>query len=137
MKKRSAVLVLLLVVVVAASAQAHDLFFRMSTFIVAAHASVRMNVLNGTFSQSENSVTADRLRDLSVVSPAGRARVDTSLWQPKGDTTAFYLRTGSPGTYVVGASLLPREISLSAQDFNTYLEEDGIPDVLAARKSAG
>ena len=32
---------------------------------------------------------------------------------------------------------MPREISLSAKDFNTYLEDDGIPDVLAARKSAG
>ena len=136
MKKRSAVPILLLLVVTA-SAQAHDLFFRMSTFLVPANASVRMNVLNGTFSESENSVTPDRLRDLSVVSPTGRARVDTSLWQAKGDTTAFFLRTGAPGTYVVGASLLPREISLSAKDFNTYLEDDGIPDVLAARKSAG
>ena len=136
MKKRYALSAVLLLVV-AATAGAHDLFFRMSTFVVPVNSSVRMNVLNGTFSSSENSVTPDRLRDLSVVSPAGRSRVDTSLWQAKGDTTAFYLRTGAAGTYVVGASLTTREIELKASDFNTYLADDGIPDVLAARKSAG
>ena len=134
--KRRILLVIVSLCVAATVAQAHDLFFRMTTFFVPVNASLRMNVLNGTFSTSENSVTRDRLRDLSVVSPAGRSRVDTASWTPSGDTTAFYLRTGAAGTYVVGASLLPREITLSAKDFNTYLEEDGIPDVLEARRKS-
>lgn len=135
--KRRILLVVVSLCVAATVAQAHDLFFRMTSFFVPANASVRMNVLNGTFSSSENSITRDRLRDLSVVSPGGRSRADTSSWSPSGDTSTFSLRTGAPGTYVVGASLLPREITLSAKDFNMYLEQDGIPDVLAARKKAG
>ncbi len=130
-------LVIVSLCVAAGTAQAHDLFLRMTSFFVPVNASVRMNVLNGTFSTSENSVTRDRLRDLSVVSPAGRSRADTSLWSATGDTSAFYLRTTASGTYVVGASLLPREITLSAKDFNEYLGTDGVPDVLAARKQAG
>ena len=130
-------LVTVLLCIAASTAQAHDLFFRMTSFFVPVNASMRMNVLNGTFSTSENSVTRDRLRDLSVVSPAGRTRADTSLWSATGDTSAFYLRTGGPGTYVVGASLLPREITLSAKEFNEYLETDGVPDVLEARRKAG
>lgn len=126
-----------LIAVAATSLGAHDLFFRMSNFFVAPGSSTRMLVLNGTFSTSENSVTRDRLLDLSVVSPAGRTRADTSLWSARGDTSVFFLRAGDAGTYVVGASLGPREITLEAKDFNTYLADDGIPDVLEARRRSG
>ncbi len=125
------------VLAAATMAQAHDLFLRMDSFFVPVNASVRIRVLNGTFSSSENSVTRDRLRDLSVVSPAGRTRVDTSLWSSTGDTSLFGLRTSSSGTYVVGASLLPREITLTGKEFNTYLKDDGVPEVLRARTAAG
>lgn len=135
--KRRYLLTVVLLLAGATALHAHDLFFRMTSFFVPVNASVRINVLNGTFSTSENSVTRDRLRDLSVVSPSGRVRADTSLWSVTGDTSAFYLRTAAAGTYVVGASLLPREITLSAADFNTYLRDDGVPDVLEARRRAG
>ena len=35
--------------------------------------------------------------------------------------------------HVVGASVLPRVLALSAEAFNEYLRSDGIPDVLDAR----
>ena len=95
-----------------------------------------MRVLNGTFSESENAVARNRLRDISVVSPAGRSRPDTTFWSSKGDTSLFTVQTGPAGTYVIGASLLSREITLKADEFNAYLQEDGTPDVLAARRRA-
>ena len=121
----------------ASSLYAHDFFFRLDSFFVTPGSTARIKALNGTFSVSENSITRDRLRDLSVVSPAGRSRSDTSLWSFTGDTSVFTVRTGASGTYVVGASLMPREITLSATEFNTYLADDGIPDVLAERKRTG
>jgi hypothetical protein len=121
----------------ASSLYAHDFFFRMDSFFVAPGSTARIRALNGTFSLSENSITRDRLLDLSVVSPAGRSHADTTLWSITGDTSVFTLRAGAAGTYVVGASLRPREITLSATDFNTYLAGDGIPDVLAERKRKG
>ena len=47
------------------------------------------------------------------------------------------VETGSPGTYVIGASTRHRDFGLSAADFNAYLEHDGIPDVLKARRRDG
>jgi uncharacterized GH25 family protein len=68
------------------------------------------------------------------VSTSGRDHPDTLQWSVTGDTSVLSFRTGSPGTYVIGASLYPRQITLKASEFNTYLADDGIPDVLAARK---
>lgn len=117
--------------------EAHDLFFRADSFRITPGATLMLRALNGTFSKSESSVARNRLRDLSVVSPAGHSHPDTTDWSSTGDTSLLTVRTGAAGTYVVGASLHPREITLKADEFNTYLSDDGIPDVLAARKRAG
>ena len=116
---------------------AHDLFLRAANYFVAPNSNVLLRVLNGTFSKSENAVTADRLHDLSLVSPAGTVRLDTANWAANGDTARLTVRVSGEGTYVVGASLEPRELTLSAKEFNAYLASDGVADVLAARRRAG
>jgi uncharacterized GH25 family protein len=120
-----------------AIASAHDMFLRPARFFVPENSDVVVQVLNGTFSKSENSITRDRVQDISVVSPAGRTRMDTSAWSTAGDTSTFRVRTGTAGTYVLGASTRPNIIELKAADFNLYLKDDGIPDVLAARRREG
>jgi len=136
MKKRVAVLSVVFLLV-AGVLEAHDLFLRLDSFFVRPASTVQIRVLNGTFSKSENAITRDRLRDLSVVGPAGWTHLDTTAWEAKGDTSRLNLNIGQAGTYVVGASTLPREITLEAKDFNAYLADDGIPDVLAARRKDG
>jgi len=116
---------------------AHDLFLKLDTYFVPANTVVRVAVLNGTFSASEGAVTPDRLLDASIVGPEQRRAVARSAWKPAGDTTWLTVQTGAPGTYVIGASLSPRQIALSGEDFNSYLKEDGIPDVLNARTLDG
>ena len=113
---------------------AHDLFLKLDRYFVPPNASVRVAVLNGTFVASEGAVRPERLLDLSVVGPAERRTIPRTSWQPSGDTTWLTVQTGAPGTYVIGASLSPRQIALSGEDFNSYLKEDGIPDVLEARR---
>ena len=135
--RRSVPLALLLVAVSAASLAAHDLFLKLESYFVRPGTSVRIHVLNGTFSVSENSITRDRVRDLSVVTQEGITRLDTSVWSDRGDTSVLTVQVGAPGTYVVGASIHPRELRLEAKDFNEYLASDGVPDVLAARKANG
>ena len=120
-----------------AAAAAHDMFLKPTRFFVPENSEVRVRVFNGTFSKSENSIARVRVRDASVVSPTGRAQLDTSEWTVKGDTSTFHVHTREAGTYVVGASTRPSSIALSAKDFNLYLKDDGIPDVLAARRSGG
>jgi uncharacterized GH25 family protein len=63
--------------------------------------------------------------------------LDAAAWVETGDTSIVTVRVGESGTYVIGASLRPREIALTAKDFNTYLASDGLPDVLTARKRSG
>jgi uncharacterized GH25 family protein len=136
MRSRIAILTIVLLLI-ASTLNAHDLFLRLDSFFVGPESVVVIKVLNGTFSKSENAITRDRLRDVSVVGPLGRSHIDTTSWEAKGDTSRLAIHIGAAGTYVVGASTAPREITLEAKDFNAYLADDGIPDVLAARKRDG
>lgn len=134
MKRRLLVLALMLLVT-AGTLTAHDLFLRAENYFVPPDGTVRLQVLNGTFSKSENAVAKDRLRELSIVTAAGvTTPLDTAGWADKGDTSIVTVHVGESGTYLIGASLRPREIALTAKDFNTYLASDGLPDVLAARR---
>ena len=118
---------------VAAIASAHDMFLRAERFLVAPESEVVIRLLNGTFLQSENAIVRARVRDASV--SAGRARIPVNMdtWTEAGDTTTFRVRVGAAGTYAVGVSTTPSLIELSAADFNAYLKEDGVPDILADR----
>lgn len=136
-QSRVAISVATLLLITAGALNAHDLFLRPDSFFVQPESAVQIAVLNGTFSKSENAVKRDRLRDISIVGPSGREHIDTMAWDARGDTSRLNVRIGQSGTYLVGASTLPREITLAAKDFNAYLAEDGIPDVLAARRTKG
>lgn len=116
---------------------AHDMFWRLTSYFVAPGTTVQMPVLNGTFSKSENAVEWSRVADLSVVSPDGRATIDSAHWDTRGDTSRLNYTTGKSGTYVAGLSTKPREFQLEAKAFNGYLADDGIPDILARRKKDG
>lgn len=134
---RAAALAALLLATAVALASAHDMFLKPADFFPPEGGQLLVRLLNGTFSQSENSIARGRLLDVSIVSPAGRTRVDTSEWSVAGDTSTFQLRTGGAGTYVLGVSTRPNIIELTAEEFNAYLDSDGIPDVLAARRRDG
>ena len=135
--RRIAAATIVLLLLAAAVASAHDMFVKPARFFVAENAEVLVRVLNGTFSKSENSIARVRVRDISVVGPAGRQQLDTTGWSAEGDTSTFRARTAATGTYVIGASTRPSVIALEAKDFNLYLRDDGIPDVLEARRRAG
>lgn len=128
----------ILLLIATGTLAAHDLFLRAENYFVPPNGTVRLHVLNGTFSKSENAVTKDRLRDLSIVNPSGTTTpLAIAGWAETGDTSIVTVPVGESGTYLIGASLRPREIALEAKDFNTYLATDGIPDVLAARRQSG
>ena len=124
-------------VALASALAAHDLFIKLDTYFLAPGAAVRVPVLNGTFTKSENAIERRRIADLSLVTPAGRSALDTGAVSAQGDTTMLALRLGGTGTYVVGLSTRPSEISLSGNQFSEYLAEEAIRDVLDARTQAG
>jgi uncharacterized GH25 family protein len=135
--KRRFLLSVVFLLAMAGALSAHDLFLKLDSYFVAPGSSLVVRVLNGTFVASEGAVTRDRLRDIAVVGPTGRTRADTSTWSVQGDTSLLRVSTGESGTYVIGASLSPLELTLEAKEFNEYLAHDGVPDVLAARRRAG
>ncbi len=136
MKRTLGITLALLLVFVTALA-AHDLFLKPIAFFLAPNSASHVLIVNGTFTRSENSITWDRVRDVSVAGPAGRSHPDVSAWSDKGDTSVLRFTTGAAGTYVLGVSTLSRELRLEAKDFNAYLESDGVPDILAARRKSG
>jgi uncharacterized GH25 family protein len=132
--KRRLTIASVLLLATAGSLAAHDLFLRPQSFFVSPGATITVRVLNGTFAKSENAVAKDRVRDIAVVTPAGLTRLDTAVWEDRGDTSVLTVRAGESGTYVIGASVRPNELRLEAKDFNAYLASDGVPDVLEARR---
>jgi uncharacterized GH25 family protein len=137
MRTRRTLVLAATLLLLASVALAHDLFLKLDSYFLEPHARVRVPVLNGTFAKSENFITVDRIADISLVSPAGRTRpTRATVWTRGRDSTSLLtLVLGDAGTYVVGASTRPRALELKAEEFNAYLEEDGIPDVLAARRA--
>jgi uncharacterized GH25 family protein len=134
---RIATIALALVISLATLAMAHDLFLKPDAFFVAPNGTVHLTALNGTFSTSEGAVSADRLLDLAIASPAGTAKGDTTAWRAQGKASRWTATVGAAGTYVFGTSLRPRLITLDGAKFNAYLADDGLPDILAARKAGG
>jgi Domain of unknown function (DUF4198) len=129
--------VIMVVLAGATLLDAHDLFLKPGRFFVVPNDSVRVDVLNGTFTSSEGAVDRERIRDLSLLGPDGLVHPATEGWTPAGTASQWRLVVGRSGTYVLGASILPRALRLEATQFNSYLEEDGLPDVLADRRSRG
>lgn len=114
---------------------AHDLFLKLDNFFVAVNEKVSIKILNGSFQTSEGAVSFERLKDVSVILPSGEISHPQAADFTKNETTAFLnLQPEKEGTYTVGLYTMKREIDLKAKDFNEYLKEDGIPDVLAERK---
>ena len=134
---RVAAITALLTGVAATALLGHDMFLRPTRHFAPENAEVRIRVLNGTFVRSENSIARNRLADLSVVSPTRRSPLDTAEFTVTGDTSTFHVHTRGPGTYVVGISTKPSVIGLTGDEFNMYLKEDGIPDMLEIRTKAG
>lgn len=113
---------------------AHDLFLRPKDFMVREGSTFDVRVLNGTFTSSEALVAPERLNDLSVVGPNGRTNPDRGSWTGAGKESSWRVSVDASGTYVIGASLTPKTIRLTGGQFNDYLKEEGLPDVLDARR---
>lgn len=121
----------------AALAAAHDLFIKMDAYHLPAGTAVEVPIINGTFQLSENSITPERVGDVSVVFEGHRTHLGMETWNADRDTTFLGLRTGDAGTYVVGVSTLPNQLGMDAADFNLYLASDGVVDALKQRALDG
>src|SRR5213593_4388378 len=127
MRAYRTILVAVTLLLMASVVWAHDLFLKLDTYFLEPHSHVRIPVLNGSFAKSEAFVAPERIADISLVASEGRTRLSpATAWSRGPDSTSLLsLELGDAGTYVAGVSTRPRELTLSAEEFNAYLEEDG------------
>jgi len=87
------------------------------------------------FPKSLSAVTPDRFDQFIFVGDTGRKNLKD--YTASGNSLTTEITCEKSGTYVVGASLKPNEIRLTAQEFNEYLELDGLPEIYQLRKREG
>ncbi|MEM9719034.1 MAG: DUF4198 domain-containing protein [Bacteroidota bacterium] len=112
----------------------HDMFLKLDTYFLAPNTQATIKLFNGTFTESDNTIDRNRMVDVSLVGSGNRSEVDTTQWREEGGTTILDIQTGEAGTWVAGVSTRPRNIEMAAEDFNGYLEHDGVLDMLEWRK---
>ena len=56
-------------------------------------------------------------------------------WKLNETLSKLAIETAKPGTYAAGVSIKPRQLEMSAQDFENYLKHSGVLDVLEQRKN--
>jgi len=138
MKARIAVLSVAILAVAAATLSAHDMFIKLDRYFVAPGDTLVVPILNGTFTTSENGIEWERVSKLEVLDSTGVAHPGPRRWTiTDAKRTEFEYVPLAEGTYVIGVSTLPRELSMTATAFNAYLKEEGITDILARRKKLG
>lgn len=116
----------------------HDMYLKMDTYFFRPNQEHQIFLFNGTFSKSENVIDRDRMIDASLLGNGNRIKIKDEQWTDKDSTTTILnFNTGVEGTWVAGVSTKPRNFAMTSDKFNSYLEHDGVKDVLQERKENG
>ncbi len=115
----------------------HDMYLKLDNYFLDPNSESSILLFNGTFAESDNTIDRDRMIDVSLLVNGERRQVDTTQWREAGEVTVLDFTTGAPGTYVAGVSTRARSLAMAAEDFNRYLEHDGVVDELDNRRSSG
>ncbi|WP_116128164.1 DUF4198 domain-containing protein [Lewinella sp. IMCC34183] len=113
----------------------HDMYLKLDSYFLQPNSKVSIQLFNGTFAKSENTIDRDRMVDVSVLANGERLRMDSTQWREDGDVTVLDFTTESSGTYVAGVSTRARSLAMDAEAFNSYLEHDGVVDELERRRA--
>ncbi|NVJ88153.1 MAG: DUF4198 domain-containing protein [Flavobacteriaceae bacterium] len=112
----------------------HDMYLKMETYFLEANQMSSIQLFNGTFEKSENTIDRSRMLDASLLGNNNRYKIKEGQWSEKDSITFLSFNSGESATWVVGVSTKPRNIEMNAKSFNDYLEHDGVKDILAQRK---
>lgn len=117
----------------------HEMFLKSEGYELEPGPQQVVRLLNGTFDISENSVSRDRMRDVSIVAGGKTVHPAASDWYDDDEATSAFLRysAATPGTYLIGVSTKPSMIELSRDDFIAYLKHEGVLDMLAEAEKQG
>ena len=112
----------------------HDLFLKSDNYFPASNQNHTLYLINGTFNKSENIITRDRIINSKITGQDFQFIPSDDDWYDNDKITYLKFKTGTEGTYVAGVSTLERSIKLSSDEFDKYLEHDGVLNILNKRK---
>ena len=105
MSRRILLSVALLLSLCASPGSAHDMFLKLKSHFLEPNHDAMLLLFNGTFAKSENSISRDRMIDVSIVGPASqRHHPDPEQWSDK-DNATLVDGAGSDVAGSVGVSL--------------------------------
>ena len=87
------------------------------------------------FPDSLSAVTPDRLDGAWIVDASGRREIGEM--KVDGSSLVLETRLDNPGVVLAAVAVQPKFIHLKAEEFNEYLEHDGLPQILELRKKTG
>lgn len=113
----------------------HDMYLKLDSYFLQPNTEAQIQLFNGTFEKSENVIDRDRMLDASIVSNGNKQAISEDQWTEMDTTTTLLnFKTGESGTYLVGVSTKARNIEMDAEAFNSYLEHDGVKDMIEMRR---
>lgn len=115
----------------------HELFLKADSYFLGEGEAVELYLYNGTFNQSENVITRDRIVNAKITGPDFEFNPKNSDYYDKDKSTRLKFITGRAGTYVAGISTLARNIELTASEFKEYLEHEGLDRMVKEREGKG
>jgi hypothetical protein len=130
--RKISILALLLILL-----SSHELFLKSDSYFIKRNASAELYLYNGTFDESENIITRDRIINAQIIGPNYQFYPKKEDYYDNDNITYLKWNTGNPGTYVAGISTLPREIRLTASEFTEYLKHEGLLSTIEDRKTKG
>lgn len=113
----------------------HDMYLKLDNYFLQPNTQSSIQLFNGTFERSDNTIDRDRMADASLFGNGERIGIEARQWSDKNGATVLNFKTGQAGTWVAGVSTHPRNIEMTAADFNSSLEHDGVIDMLEWRKN--
>lgn len=135
MKKKTCIAAILLVFCTL-EINAHDMYLKFDAHYWQPETEASVLLFNGSFESSENSIALERIHDVRITGPGHFIqRPDNSQWRLTEELNELSFNTGTTGTYILGVSIKPRTLEMSAEDFDKYLKHDGVLDILKTRQT--
>jgi uncharacterized GH25 family protein len=106
------------------------MFLKAEEPVVAPNSDKVVRLLNGTFDKSENSISRDRMANVSIIAHGEVKNPPVEDWFDDENSSYLKYHAGEAGTYVIGVSTHSNVITMSPEDFIEYLEHEGLLDTL-------
>ena len=131
------VLVVLFALAAGSSVGAHDFWLAAAPWAPASGKPVTFTANVGEkFPHGTSFTAAERVGEWRVLGPNGPVAVQKTF-RRAGESLATDVVLPAPGAYLGVMTVAPRTIEMTGDEFTKYLAEEGLTQIIAARKTAG